>query len=118
MGITILKEIEALGAEYEIEVGALSFLAERLGLIPILHDMAPVLHHYFPDAPLRLRLERDPETGREMELWALAGWRGADEDWMQPVEALDRFRHDWWFAHSLPVRRHLAVDFEFLGAEQ
>ena len=111
MGIIIPKEIEELGAVYEIEVGALSFLAERLGLIPILHNMAPVLHHYFPDAPLRLQTERDPETGRIDTLWASVEWAGDADDWQTPREQLDAFDRAWWHLQSPYVRRQIAVDY-------
>ena len=113
MGIAIPKEVEDLGQLYEIEVNAIEFLAYNDHLIPFLQEMAPVLASYFPGSPLRLHLERDPETGREMELWALAIWRDGNDGWMEALERLDRFRREWWFHNSSSVRRQLAVNFQF-----
>lgn len=117
MGITIPQEIAALGQWYDIEDGAQEFIAVNGHLIPFLEEMAPVLGSYFPDARLRLELERDPETGREMELWAMGTWAGEDEDWKEPIERLDAFCLNWWFQHSPPVRRQLAVSFDYAEAK-
>lgn len=117
MGITIPQEIEALGQWYDIEDEAQEFIAVNGHLIPFLEEMAPVLGGYFPDGRLRLHLERDPETGRELELWAIGTWKSQGDNWQEPIERLDAFRRDWWFQHSLPVRRQLAVSFDWAETE-
>ena len=117
MGVLIPKEIEELGRFYDIEMSAGEFLAHNGHLIPFLEEMAPVLARYFPDCPLRLHLERDPETGYEQELWALAHWTGDPDNWMEASQRLDQFRREWWFERVPRVGRQLAVNFEFAEAE-
>ncbi|HEX8465851.1 MAG TPA: hypothetical protein VF627_14640 [Abditibacterium sp.] len=116
MGVLVPKEIEELGRFYDIEMSAGEYLASNDHLIPFLIEMAPVLGGYFPNCPLRIHLERDPETGREEDLWALAMWHDT-ENWRVASESLDRFRREWWFERSPRVARQLAVNFEFAEVE-
>lgn len=113
MGVLIPREIEELGQQYDIEMSAGEFLAHNGHLIPFLEEMAPVLASYFPGCPLRLHLERDPESGYENTLWAHAMWSDG-ENWRVASDILDRFRREWFFAHSHRARGRLAVDFDFL----
>ncbi len=117
MGILIPKEIEALGHFYDIEMSAGEFLAHNGHLIPFLQEMAPVLSSYFPGCPLRLHLERDPETGYEHTLWVHAMWKDS-ENWRLASEILDGFHREWFFAHSHRARGRMAVDFEFTPQHQ
>ncbi len=114
MGIAIPKEIEELGALYDIEIGAAAWLENRLHLVPVLEEMAPVLKAFFPDGPLRLQLERDPETGRALQIWVYALWCGNPEEWMQARECLDEFDATWWRDNSARIRGQIAVDFRVL----
>lgn len=115
MGILISAEVEDLAETYDVEVGALEFLTYNHDLVPFLHELAPVLREYFPNAPLRLHLERDPETGRELELWALAVWTRDSGQWMQAQQKLEAFDKNWWDEKARLHRHRLAVDFVFAG---
>lgn len=110
--MVIPPEIEELGQFYDIEMSAGEFLAHNGHLIPFLREMAPVLARYFPDCPLRLHLERDPETGYETKLWAHAMWSHS-ENWRAASEILDRFHREWFFQNGHGIHHRMAVDFEF-----
>lgn len=115
MGVLIPKEIEELGEIYEVEMGAGDFVAAHGSLLPFLQELAPALRAYFPDGPLRLHLARDPETGRESELWVFAHASIADKNWQVSADLLDEFDHNWWRENRQRVRGLVAVDLRFTG---
>ena len=115
MGIAIPKEIEELGQLYEVEVSAIEFLAYNSHLIPVLEEMKPVLATYFPGLPVHLQLERDPETGRELGLWAMVQWTNG-EHWRVASEALDGFDSQWWFKNGHRTNHLVSVDFRIPGS--
>lgn len=117
MGILIPPEIEELGQFYEVEMGAGDFVAAHGSLLPFLQELAPALRAYFPEGPFRLHLARDPETGRELELWVFAHCFGASENWQQAPDLLDEFDRTWWRENRHRVRDLVAVDFRFAGDE-
>jgi len=60
-------------------------------LVPLLLDAQPHLRKYFPDEPIFLQVEFDPE---EAELTHLGAYIATDLD--ESIERLDRFGVDWW----------------------
>jgi len=114
MGIIIPPEIEALGDLYEIDLGAAAFVEERRYLISYLAEMAPVLTSYFPDGPLQLRLERDPESGRPDPVRVYALWAGDPNNWREAHERLDHFNATWGREKPPRLRAQVSVDFHCL----
>jgi hypothetical protein len=117
MGVLIPKEIEALGEIYEVEMGAGDFVAAHGSLLPFLQELAPALREYFPDGPLRLHLARDPESGRESQLWVFAHPTTQNGRWEPAAEFLEEFDRTWWRANRQKVRGLVAVDIRFTGDE-
>ena len=117
MGIAIPKEIEELGRLYEVEVNAIEFLAYNSHLIPVLAEMNPVLATFLPEMSVHLQLERDPETGRELGLWAMVQWTGG-EHWRAASQALDDFDSQWWFKNGHRTDHLVSVDFRIAGGDQ
>lgn len=116
MGVLIPREIEELGKIYEVEMGAGDFVATYGNLLPFLQDLAPALRAYFPAGPFRLHLARDPETGRESELWVFAHWP-EQENWESGADLLEEFDRNWWRENRHRVRGLVAVDIRFGGGD-
>ena len=112
MGVLITAEVENLGQQYEIELGAAAYIAEQPFFPPYLKELAPVLCEYLPATSLRLHLERDPETGRESDLWVFAMLPDS-LSWQEARIKLEAFQHEWGFRNSLRAFNKVAVDFRF-----
>jgi len=105
--------IQALGANYSIHdaLSTTRFLEDHFYLTSLLNEARLYIARYFPDAPVTLKLEADPEGGAQNEqLMVLIGTTNSPE---VALANLKRFDEDWWLDKVAQARGKMAINVEF-----
>ncbi len=105
--------IQALGATYTIHdaLTTTRFLEDHFYLTSLLNEARPHIARHFPDAPVTLKLEADPEGGAQAEqLMVLIGTINSPE---VALANLKRFDEDWWIDKVAQTLGKMSINLEF-----
>lgn len=86
------------------------FLSGSPFLVPLLHEAAPVLRSYFPDAALMLDEADDPEVTDDSQVVLSIVASSSVE---QSEERLSRFDAEWWLERMPRAQDRLFITLAF-----
>jgi hypothetical protein len=105
--------IQALCANYTIHdpLTITRFLEDHFHLTSLLSEARPQIARHFPDAPVTLKLEADPEGGTQAEqLMVLIGTINSPEVALANLKGFDE---GWWLDKVAQARGKMAINVEF-----
>lgn len=106
----VLAQLEEIYTFREVDA-VVDFLKKHPFLHTLLLEAPQQIERYFPDAPLFLEIDIDPEGSGEPKLLLVIGTR-LDAD--TTFEKLNVFNDEWWLPNLKTTRRVLKTYIEFV----